>query len=414
MCSPEKTRNPEQRPHRQQRGLQCNLRLSCLMVGLPCSTLAMAQEPPRLRVERIAGQEFSSGFTSIGGIHELRSGAILVLDLAEGSLYRLSLAPSMAQPVARRGSGPREYQRPARLLALTQGRVAVTDPANARILVLDPTGNPIGTIPDASTGLVGSAGLRLSRPTASDSLGTYFAQGPSAVRTDRNGWHPVDSAAIEKWTEGASRRDTVAFVRTPLPRGAVVIGGYVSSEPNPIASLPFRRREAWAVSLDGWVAVVRLSPYRVDMFPPGAPPRQGAPVTVPAISVTEQHKAAWRTERSRSVAQTVYPGGGQAPFSRIVVAGVQEPPDWPKVLPPITEESPRFDSRGRLWVGRSTPAGAAAIYDVFDRVAFRIFQIELPPETRLIGFGPQTMYLLRRDADDLEHLQRYPLPAPRR
>jgi len=67
-----------------------------------------------------------------------------------------------------------------------------------------------------------------------------------------------------------------------------------------------------------------------------------------------------------------------------------------------------------LWVGRSTPAGAAAIYDVFDRVAFRIFQIELPPETRLIGFGPQTMYLLRRDADDLEHLQRYPLPAPRR
>jgi len=31
-----------------------------------------------------------------------------------------------------------------------------------------------------------------------------------------------------------------------------------------------------------------------------------------------------------------------------------------------------------------------------------------PPHTRLVGFGSGVLYLARKDADDLEHLERVP------
>ena len=49
------------------------------------------------------------------------------------------------------------------------------------------------------------------------------------------------------------------------------------------------------------------------------------------------------------------------------------------------------------------------MYDVFGPAATIIARVALPPKTRLIGFGNGTVYLVRRDADDLEYLQRYRL-----
>lgn len=369
-----------------------------------------AQTVP-VRLAPTSGMEFPAGFTAIGGVLELRGGSVLVLDVGERTLHRLTFGPSAIEPIGRHGSGPQEYQRPIALLPQARGRVALSDPGNARMLVLDSNGNPTGTVPDPSARMEGHRGLQLSRPTASDSFGSYYAQGQSAARGERGGWQPADSAAIERWSEGSDRRDTLAYVGTPLPPGSIVIGGYVSSGPNPTPATPFSRRPTWTVSLDGWIAIVHLDPYRIDLYPPSRQVRRGAPIPSEAVNLTERHKAAWREEQSRPRMQTVYPGGGQAPYTRTVAPRVQEPAAWPRALPPVTEEPPRFDPIGRIWVGRSTPAGAPRRYDLVDRNAARIAQVELPPGTRLAGFGLQTIYLVRTDADDLEHLQRYPISA---
>ena len=48
-------------------------------------------------------------------------------------------------------------------------------------------------------------------------------------------------------------------------------------------------------------------------------------------------------------------------------------------------------------------------YDVFDSFGRLVARAELPPNTRLVGFGARTAYLVRTDADDLQYLQQYRL-----
>ena len=63
-----------------------------------------------------------------------------------------------------------------------------------------------------------------------------------------------------------------------------------------------------------------------------------------------------------------------------------------------------------LWVLRTRPAeDPVPSYDVFDSFGKQVGRVVLPKDTRLAGFGQRSVYLVRRDADDLEYLQRYAL-----
>ena len=72
---------------------------------------------------------------------------------------------------------------------------------------------------------------------------------------------------------------------------------------------------------------------------------------------------------------------------------------------------PLVDESGRLWVERSLPFDAKPrVFDVFDRAGNLVDRIELPAGSRLVGFDSHWIYAARLDADDFEHLQRFPLP----
>jgi len=85
-----------------------------------------------------------------------------------------------------------------------------------------------------------------------------------------------------------------------------------------------------------------------------------------------------------------------------------------KVKTPVNLRAGRYpliDESGRLWVERNLPAELkASVFDVFDRAGNLVDRIELPAGSRLVGFDPHWIYTARVDADDLEHLQRFPLP----
>ena len=73
-----------------------------------------------------------------------------------------------------------------------------------------------------------------------------------------------------------------------------------------------------------------------------------------------------------------------------------------------TDESAKL--RGRD-IGQSLPGGAKAnVFDLFDRDGNLVDRIALPAGSRLVGFDRQWLYTVRIDADDFEHLQRFPLP----
>ena len=66
---------------------------------------------------------------------------------------------------------------------------------------------------------------------------------------------------------------------------------------------------------------------------------------------------------------------------------------------------------GEIWVLRSHKSTDAPVYDVFGPTGSMVRRIAMPsPTARLVGFGSNTVYVVRRDADDLEYLQRYRLP----
>ena len=68
------------------------------------------------------------------------------------------------------------------------------------------------------------------------------------------------------------------------------------------------------------------------------------------------------------------------------------------------------DPNGEVWVLCSHGARDSPVYDGFTAPGVLIARVALPANTRLVGFGNSFAYLVRRDEDDLEHLQRYKLP----
>jgi hypothetical protein len=68
---------------------------------------------------------------------------------------------------------------------------------------------------------------------------------------------------------------------------------------------------------------------------------------------------------------------------------------------------------GRLLIERFAEPQQAIVrrYDVVDRRGAVVARVELPPNERVVGFGARSVYTLRTDANDLQHVERRPWPA---
>jgi hypothetical protein len=55
--------------------------------------------------------------------------------------------------------------------------------------------------------------------------------------------------------------------------------------------------------------------------------------------------------------------------------------------------------------------GKPPTYDIVDGQGKVFERVELPRRTKLVGFGAKSLYVVRLDEDDLQYLQRHPLPT---
>jgi hypothetical protein len=69
-----------------------------------------------------------------------------------------------------------------------------------------------------------------------------------------------------------------------------------------------------------------------------------------------------------------------------------------------------FAPDGKLWIQRTTFGREGARYDLIGPDGALVDRVRLPEGHRVVGFGRNAMYVVRRDSDDLEFLQRRPLP----
>jgi hypothetical protein len=368
--------------------------IACLAAFTPLG----AQQAPRLRLKP-ASATHPEEFSGIARVRELADGRVIALDSAERKLYLVDFKSGSAPQLGRVGDGPEEYRWPNGLHALPGDSTLVTDAQTGRLVIFHQA-RPVATTPaDAPVmkrgGFIFGAGA-----------GGYLVRGflPTDLgrATDQG-----DSLYLARYARRDGRGDTLTRMRSGSggPPGsatkATPTAGYEDTPPTRRVSMMSPRIGDQAIGFaDGWIAVVRVEPYRVDWITPDGKLQRGAPINVLPAPLTDKEK---RFYLARVAAMDGLPAGQPADIT-----------DWKPTIPPFwgsNGASLRQTAEGHLLIERApTSALPTPTYDLVDRSGTHRGQLVLRASEAVVGFGAKSIYLVARNADGTEQLQRHPWP----
>lgn len=311
-------------------------------------------------------------FTDVTSLRELKDGRVLLYDRRENQLSVVDFRTGDRTAIGRTGQGPGEFQFIATLLPLGGDSTLAAD--FRRWLILDGD-KVVATLPP-DTPAIRAIGLW---PLGADRLGRVLGQ-----QFDRRS----DSTRLLLIDRATGRAEPIATLRRSIRRAPV--GRVTVPDGNAgmrLGRVPLDVREAPALFADGWVAVARLDPYRVDWRAPDGQWVRGAPLPFRAIRVTEE-------ERQAYVARHV---------------GFRNATDWPATLPPFDMPTQLLTTPEGLLAIRRVPSASQpeTRYDVVDRTGAVQGQLILPANQRIIGFGAASVYVIETEADGIQRLQRH-------
>lgn len=379
----------------------------CLLLpgcrAAPISPATDGDRPPRRLL--VPPAEFPAAFTAIRAVMALPDGRLVVSDPAENRVSLIDFPKGTSRWLGRIGEGPREFKRAAGLYRGRGGAVWLFDHELRRLLPVSPSGTLQDVIPLPVGGLAGSWSAHAPDDLTVDSLGRTYIAGRFA--------YGAPTSPLLRYVPGVPP-DTMTQLLLASTKALQVKGNRLGN----YQTVLFSPEDAWAVAPDGWIGVARAAPYRVEWIPPAGPAVSGPVISHKAVRITKREKeliasgaGGWQGRTTVSIVQ-VSPGGPRPPGAgapppafEVLYAKAKTPVDLRDGFWPLLDES------GRLWVERSMPFDAKVrVFDVFDRAGSLVDRIELPAGLRLVGFDPQWLYTSRVDADDFEHLQRFPIP----
>ena len=337
-----------------------------------------------------ANAMLATEFTSVSAVRELADGRLLIVDAGERKLHLADLRTGEARVIGREGAGAREYASPRLLLPLPADTSLLPDPRNGRWLLL---------VRDSIVGLLGpdAPAVRMlgGTPMGADGLGRVLGSRPRIVA----GVPRLDSLLLIRAYRTSARVDTLG---TLLARSVTFAaqGRIDPTKPVPITINPLSVGEQAAMHPDGWIAIARLAPYRVEWIAPSGQRVRGAPLRFDVIPVDDREKLALLARESR---QTGRP-----------VRNAAELGDWPATMPPFLSNAMLPAPDGTVWVLRTpTRANPETRYDVVDRRGALVRQVVLREAERVVGFGRSSLYTVAADDDGIERLRRHPPLLPR-
>ncbi len=327
-------------------------------------------------------------FSQITSVRELRNGRVVIVDVKEKLVQIGDFRTGTVTTIGRNGSGPGEYAMPVGLVAMPGERTFVYDPMNQRFLELGPEGAVSGLVTFAS--LVGLKGIPMMLMPAADTRGRLYFESinPAAMGGG-------DSVAVLRWTVGRPQLDTAGFVGG-MDFGIENKGGKVAFKPMKM----FAPQEAWTVDPTGRLARVSPAPYRMVWYD-GGKPTPGQPIPYAPVPVTEADKEVLRSAFKQGLASA----GAAAAAMKI------PEPEFAATKPPFSGRGAALPApNGEIWVARSVRFKAPSEYDRFDGRGRLLGRVTLAPQAAVVGFGKQTVYVARKDDDDLMYLERYRMP----
>ena len=340
-------------------------------------------------------------FSQVHGVLEMRDGRVLVLDRLEGNVRLADLRTGVSAVLGRLGEGPGEYRAAHELVPLGGDSVGIVDGTLPRILVITRTGELGGFVSPYSNHPETKAMLSIR---AGDGRGWFYGNASSLRLTGDGTLQLTDSAAIMRWKPATEPADLVARYYSPPPAGSrATASGSLVHTPGTVAALS--PSTVWVVGADGRVAVVSGAPYQVQFIETDGRRRIGPVIPFAKVAINDSIKNAYQSDMSRPQ-MTVVVDGGRTTTERSV------PPlfritNWASEVPPFRGGAfIAFAPNGELWIQRTTFRREGARYDVIGPGGSLVDRVRLPEGHRVVGFGRDGMYVVRRDADDLEFVQR--------
>ena len=363
-----------------------------------------AQAVPVVQLGR-AEAEYAEPFDQVTAVRELSDGRVVVADRFAKAVSLVDMKRGTATAIGREGQGPGEFAMPWGLVALPGDTTLVIDPPQSRLLVVPPSGKPSGTL---ALPVGGPTSLMTVR--GADRQGRLYLQAPRFTGQIPQDGNLPDSVALLRWDRASSKVDTLGRIK--VPSMSMATGGSGNTRSFMMRQQPLTVQDDWSVAPDGRVGVVRVGNYHIGWI--GAQRVAGPAVAYKPVPVTQADKdeLARRMSDSRGAMRMTVggpPRGGAAAPPR--APRPVDDADWPAVKPPFVEQTTMATPDGSLWVRRSQPQGAPALYDVFDAQGRLTRQVALGKDMRVVGFGAASVYVARTDEDDLQYLVRFKRPA---
>jgi hypothetical protein len=356
--------------------------------------LALAAGQPAVRTVALPAPNATlpAELTSVSAIRELRDGRVLIVDRGDKKLLVADLAGRTAVQIGRNGSGPNEYLQLSPLFALPSDSTLAPDSRNGRWLLLHGS-TIVATIGATAAVIVNGARL----PRGVDHRGNVIATRPiSALGAAVGSMSRGDSLVLLRVSRGAGAVDTIATLRA-RPTAVKTTGPREKPTSVSVFINPLAPGEYAALCADGWVAVARIEPYRVDWIGPGAERVAGQPLPFETVRVDDREK---RAVLDRQAERT----GEDARDPAAV-------PDWPAVMPPFGNDALHCAPDGRLWIQRvATAADPAPRYEVIDRAGKLVARVRATRGVGIVGFGRDVVYTVTTDDNGIQRLERRPFP----
>lgn len=332
------------------------------------------------------------GYTYISGVFELSNGELLLSDPRESRLESRRPGSAKRQPVGRQGFGPAEWPMALAVSGIAGDSSLLIDPFSRRVLLL------AGETPLQAQALPETASLLRGVRVA----GALNARTLVLIRVPRTtSIDPlVDSSEVSLLDLPTGQLTRIAMLRR-------ADGDLVHVGNTEVLSRPaFSVAEQVAVCVDGWIAVARRAPYRVDWRAPGGRWRLGAPIEATELPMTADEESFYASRMSdlRLALPSMSPDERQV-RERLLT-------DLPSTIPPFPAEAVHCLRSGEVAVTR-TPNSTMPFpsVDVIDRAGRRVAALSFPAMTRVVGTGARRLYLVTRDSMALEHLARFDLSS---
>ena len=358
-----------------------------------CLALAAPLAEPVPRKPTSAALKLTTPLTHVSAAHELRDGRVVLTNAKSPSVLVLDPRTGATTPLGSAGAGPDQYARPGGLYAGPNGSTLLLDRGLTRLMTISTTGTLHGTRSIAQRGTSSSSDADVDLQRVDARGFAYFANRHALGESVAG---QPQYAALVRFDPEAQKQESIAQLRQPDRKTFAGGDGMVFSR-----SVVGSPEDGWGVASDGRIAIVRADPYRVEWLAPDGKVTSGPVITHDPLPMTDADRQAFKASTRGPGVLVGSAGDKGSPLGAL-------PIEFAAMKPPFKAEDVIVSPDARVWVLRTRPLDAReVIYDLFDGTGRRVDRFELPAGSRIVGFGPSSIYVRHIDEPDRCELRKY-------